>query len=509
MKKTVDLCIVGGAGSGLCAAVRARQCGVKSVLVIDKQPKMGGCTRMAQGMFSCDSPVQKRNGDKMLTADECFNFHMAMTNCEPDGKLVRKWLTTTGKVVGWLEDYTGVEFIEAAPWSTGLPSYHMTAKPTGNDIVNHLLDKCRELGVELINGVRARHLTTDEDGNVIGVQAEGPDGEAWDIRATRVILATGSISANKELVARFYAQDGDMSNVRIMANVPHNTGDGLIMAEELGAANTPVGNLYIGPHNHPSNPRTALLLRRPHTIKVNLNGERFVNEDQIITRYWGWTQAVALNRQPKKMCWGIVDSALLRYWLEHKQNYYPLEMIHGTGHTNIKDDYGKDDAKSLDRVSPTKWLDHIMDDIEAEIAAGRIVRCDTMEEVAAAIGCPVETIRTTIEDYNRYCEQGYDEEFLKNKDYLFPLKEFPMYVMVGHQGIDTPIGGLRIDHNQKVIRKDFTPIPNLYACGILTGGWMGRNYGFFGSEMSYVTYSGYAAGENAARDILAGKAQEA
>ena len=184
-------------------------------------------------------------------------------------------------------------------------------------------------------------------------------------------------------------------------------------------------------------------------------------------------------------------------------------MIHGTGHTNIKDDYGKDDAKSLDRVSPTKWLDHIMDDIEAEIAAGRIVRCDTMEEVAAAIGCPVETIRTTIEDYNRYCEQGYDEEFLKNKDYLFPLKEFPMYVMVGHQGIDTPIGGLRIDHNQKVIRKDFTPIPNLYACGILTGGWMGRNYGFFGSEMSYVTYSGYAAGENAARDILAGKAQEA
>ena len=38
---------------------------------------------------------------------------------------------------------------------------------------------------------------------------------------------------------------------------------------------------------------------------------------------------------------------------------------------------------------------------------------------------------------------------------------------------------------------------------------MGRNYGFFGSEMSYVTYSGYAAGENAARDILAVQAQEA
>ena len=99
-----DLCIVGGAGAGLCAAVRAAQCGVKHILVLDKQPKMGGCTRMAQGMFSCESPVQKRNGDQMLSADEYFHYHMDMTNWEPDGKLVRKWLTTTGKVVGWLED---------------------------------------------------------------------------------------------------------------------------------------------------------------------------------------------------------------------------------------------------------------------------------------------------------------------------------------------------------------------------------------------------------------------
>lgn len=457
---------------------------------------------MAQGMFSCESPVQKRNGDKMLSADECFTYHMDMTNCEPDGRLVRKWMKNTGKVVGWLEDYVGVRFIEAAPWSTGLPAYHMTAKPTGNEIVNCLVKKCVELGVELVNRVRARHLMTDDKGQVCGVQAESSSGEEWIIHAKKVILATGSISANKELIKRFYGED-DLSNVRIMADVPHNTGDGLIMAEEIGADHTEIGNLYIGPHNHPSNPRTALLLRRPHTIKVNLNGERFVNEDHIITRYWGWTQAVAINRQPKKMCFGIIDSSLLRYWLEHKQNYYPVEMIHGTGHTNIKDDYGKEDAQSLDRDHATKWLDHIVDDIDKEIAAGRIFKCDSYAEMAQAIGCSEDSIQKTIKDYNRYCEQGYDDEFLKDPDYLFPLTEFPMYVMVGKQGIDTPIGGLRIDHNQRVVTPDVKPIPSLYGCGILTGGWMGRNYGFFGSEMSYVTYSGYAAGENAAREILA------
>ena len=227
---------------------------VKNIMVIDKRKGMGGCTRMAQGVFSCESPVQKRNGDKMLSADECYTFHMDMTNWEPDAKLVRKWLCNTGKIIGWLEDYAGVEFIEASPWTRGIPAYHMTAKPTGNEIVKQLLAKCNEHGIELVNELRAEHLLTNSEGAVIGVQGT-KEGETWNISASKVILATGSISANKELVKRFYGQDNDMSNVRIMAEVPHNTGDGLIMAEEIGAANTPVSSLYIGPHNHPHNPK--------------------------------------------------------------------------------------------------------------------------------------------------------------------------------------------------------------------------------------------------------------
>ncbi len=74
MKKNVDLCIVGGAGAGLCAAVRAAQLGVQDILVIDKQAKMGGCTRMAQGVFSIESPVQKRQGTR-LSVDECYVPH--------------------------------------------------------------------------------------------------------------------------------------------------------------------------------------------------------------------------------------------------------------------------------------------------------------------------------------------------------------------------------------------------------------------------------------------------
>ncbi len=56
-----------------CWVVRRCACpqlGVQDILVIDKQAKMGGCTRMAQGVFSIESPVQKRQGTR-LSVDEC------------------------------------------------------------------------------------------------------------------------------------------------------------------------------------------------------------------------------------------------------------------------------------------------------------------------------------------------------------------------------------------------------------------------------------------------------
>jgi fumarate reductase flavoprotein subunit len=500
IKKEVNLLVVGGAGAGLCAAVRAAEIGVDKILVIDKQPKMGGCTRMAQGMFSVGSPVQDRQGTK-LTVDECFLFHMDMTNWEPDARLVRKWLTTTGKVVAWLESYCGVEFIEATPFSGPVEAYHMTAKPTGNEIVKQLLKKCEEFGIEMENNIRAEHLKTDEDGRVVGAIAS-KDGVSCDIDAKIVILATGSISANAELIKRFYGQDNDMSHVRIMANVPHNTGDGLIMAEEVGAANTPVSSLYIGPHNHPYNPRTALLIRRPHTIKINRDGERFTDEAMPLTRQWGWMMAVSLDRQAEKCCFALMDESILEYFTEHKQNYSALEMIHGTGHTDIKQDYGKDEAKSLNREKATSWLDNIRDDIASEVAAERIVICQTVDEIAEAIGCSEAVVARTIADYNRFCEDGYDAEFLKDPAYMLPLKKPPYYIFKAYQGIDTPTGGVRCNHELRVLNKALYPIPGLYAAGIMVGGWLGRNYGYFGSSMSFTTYSGYAAGENAANEIL-------
>jgi fumarate reductase flavoprotein subunit len=499
VRRGVDLCVVGGAGAGLCAAVRAAQLGVERILVIDKQPRMGGCTVMAGGVFSVESPVQKRQGTQ-LSADEVYAFHMDMTNWEPDARLVRKWMTGTGRVIGWLEDYAGVEFVKAVAFSGPVDAYHMTEKSTGREIVNRLLDTCAELGVELVNNVRAYKLVVGEGGRVNGVLARRGD-EEWHIETKAVIIATGSISANRDLIQRFYGGENDMSHVRIMANVPHNTGDGLLMAEEIGAADTPMASLYIGPHNYPHNSRIGLIVRRPHTVKVNRDGERFTDEGMPLTRTWGWMMSVSLDRQPEKLCYGIVDESIIEFFQQKPKNYTAFEYMQGFQPTAATGSEAGD-VKMPDPAEAVAWIGGIRADIAAEVAAGRAWVCGSSAEVAAVIGCDAAVVEKTITDYNRFCAQGHDDDFLKDKEYLLPLAKPPYYVFKAYQGIDTCLGGLRIDHNQRVVNKELRAIPGLYAAGVVAGGWLGRNYGFFGSEMSFVTYSGYAAGENAAKEVL-------
>ena len=76
--KNVDVCVVGGAASGLSAALRARETGAEKVLIMDKNKLFGGCSRLADVFFAVNSPAQKRRGLD-VSADEMFLEHMTKT----------------------------------------------------------------------------------------------------------------------------------------------------------------------------------------------------------------------------------------------------------------------------------------------------------------------------------------------------------------------------------------------------------------------------------------------
>lgn len=483
MKQCYDVCVVGGSGAGLSAAIRAAEQGA-SVILLEKMPTTGGCTKMSGGIFGLNSALQKAEG-LAFDVDAMFKELMQIENWNCNGKLVRKWLKGAQRNIDWLAEL-GVEFCEVCNMSIYGENvrrfHHVTAdRVTGLNIWKALLKRVEELPVELYTKAPVKELLVNDAGQCCGVKAE-IEGELTEIRAKSVVLATGSISANKDLVRRFLGH-ADYDNVRIMAGVPHCTGDGLIMAEKIGAKIGTVSILFIGPHNHYPGASEAVgcLPRRPEPVMVNRNGERFVDEAMAGNGEYGWMSSVAVDYQPGKVCYSIMDEALLCRYIEERRVYRYSES-----RRNRNDKY------------PGEWFDRLRSDIVKEEEAGRAAVCATLEEAAAFIGCDAETLKETMAVYNDYACTGYDDEFLKDPKYMVPFETPPYYVFVGHTGIDTFIGGVQIDHEQRVLNKEGRPIPGLFGAGVVTSGVLSHHYGFPGTEMSYTLYSGQEAGLNAA-----------
>lgn len=509
MEKTVDLCVVGAAGSGMSAAIVARQNGVGSVLLLEKNAAPGGCTVMSAGMMGIDTPVQRRFGVK-LDKDEYFRKMMQITNWRCDAKLVRKWINGSGENFEWLEDLgCAYQFCttESADLRKFNPTHHRMGewdgekwvmKMQGPVLVRTLREACASYGVELMTKTRARHLIQGDDGAVVGLEAEGPDGPIT-VHAKAVVLATGSVSSNQELIRHFMNSD-EYKDMRVMSGIPHNTGDGLIMAEEIGAAEGRIGVLFIGPHNHYPNASEVMsvMLRRPQNIKVNQNGERFTDESIPFTNEYGWMMSQSVDMQPCKKSYAIMSQ---RYLDQIQAGTDVLPPRHDTGcQIDAPASFGPPCPVEKDQ-DPATWKTRIVEHLRYEQEQGRARICQTLDEAAAFIGCEPETLRQTVEHYNEGCARRYDDEFLKDPDYLLPIDQAPYYVMRGNSGIDTLLGGLKIDNHQRVMNTEGRPIAGLYAAGVMCSGWFNDAYELFGSEMSWTIYSGRTAGKEAAEFI--------
>ena len=213
--------------------------------------------------------------------------------------------------------------------------------------------------------------------------------------------------------------------------------------------------------------------------------------------------AVSLDRQPEKLCYAIMDTSILDYFLKHKTNYSALELIHGTGHPEHHQRLRlKDDAKSLTGSTRPPGSTAYVDDIESEVDGGphrrlRHLRADRRGHRLRASRPSTGLSPTTTASASRATTTSSS----KTKTYMLPLTKPPYYVLRPIRASTPRWAAFASTTDQQVVNKELHPIPGLYAAGVVAGGWLGRNYGFFGSEMSFVTYSGYAAGENAAAEI--------
>lgn len=421
-----------------------------------------------------------------LPTDDVFKIVMNYSHLEIDPRIIRAFLDKSGDTIGWLEQ-KGVDFDSTSIMfdNYGLPVYHAPKGGHGGaTIVKALVKNCNDIGVRLLFQTPVTKILKGEKGNVTGVLAAMEEKELI-VTAKSVIIATGGHGGNQELLKKYhpsYTED------LYYAGIPHLMGDGLLMAGEIGANTEGPGTLlyhgptFPGPIHLPESGEMRAVIREPFTVWVNKRGERFADES------WPYSPvdtANALGRQPNKVCYSLFDEKI-------KQSIMEEGLRRGAGHLVKPGTKPHDFEKQIKLQEKKEW----------------VKTSDSWDEIAGWIGAAPEVLKSTINEYNRFCDQGHDKDFLKDRRHLLPLRTPPYYATKCIQSFLDTIGGIKINHYMEVLDHYDNAIPGLYASGVTTSGWEPETYCIIlsGNAFGFAINSGRIAGESAAKYVKEQKA---
>lgn len=488
-----EVVVIGGGGAGLAAAITAVEKGCTSVILLEKMGSPGGSTAMAHDVFGVESPVQKRAWVD-ARKDDLFKVAMEWAHWSRiDPRIVRAFIDKSGDTIRWLEE-KGLSFNLLPMYPNQAPLVRHSIKGRGAQLIRVLRKNCEDLGVKVLTRTRAKKILRGESGNATGVLAETKEGEVM-IGARSVIIATGGYGNNKEMLKKYcpYYQDN------MTYDGPRsNTGDGILMATEIGAATASLGMMNL--HGPGFMPRTAAdfldidttdadgrplrmmlmpICREPDTLWVNKKGRRFINECYLL-QFFAYGHAVA--QQPDGIVYTIFDSGI-RQSMEEQGLFMQLAP-----HWFPPDTF-----------TPLPGLEREL----RKQPDGVIKISDSWDEIANWIGVEPMILKATIDEYNAACDQGYDPLFGKERRYLLPLRSAPYYAIRGHACICDTMGGIKINENMEGLDTEDNPIPGLYAAGVTAGGWESENYNYHltGHLLGFALNSGRIAGENAVKYI--------
>ena len=458
MDLKAELVILGGGGSGLSAAVEAAEKGVSGIMVIEKRNSLGGNTALAGGLFACESPVQAR---ERIIADRDVLFKRAMdwahwSNVDP--KILRAFINKSGDSIRWLEE-KGLEFNLIRFYPGQYPPVQHNPKGYGAHLTKVLAKKCEDLGVSIMLRSSGKKIFRAKGGKVTGILINQHDREL-KIKTGRIIIATGGFGGNRDLLRKYFSYYYDGMPV---SGLPLK-GDGLFIASEAGAAIEDFATMIKeGPRFDLHQWPLMTFERDPSTVWVNQEGKRYIDES---AGYHVFETVNAMLRQPGKVSYALLDSKIRKKFEE-----------------------------KMPGLEKALWNER-----EKE----RVMISDSWDGIAEWIGASPGVLKSTVEEYNSFCERGYDKSYAKERRYLLPLRESPFYAIRGLSVLLDTIGGIKINEHMEVLDKKNKPIPGLYAAGVVTSGWESETYcsELSASAFGFAVNSGRIAGENAISDYL-------
>ncbi|PVX75708.1 FAD-dependent oxidoreductase [Paraburkholderia unamae] len=463
MSRDFDIVIVGGGGAGLAASILAREAGA-SVMVLEADTKLGGATALSAAvMYACATSVQRARGiddtpDAMyrymttLAGWEC-NTHIMRVMCEQSGPAL-EWLIGLG--VHFPPEYLLCSGVDEVP--RGHPSH---------GVADALINAAGAAGVEYALGTRVDRLLV-ENGRVVGVSAGGEE-----LRAGAVIITTGGFGNSPEMIERFFptaASHGDWTYAVHYA-APYIVGDGLKLGQSVGAGVVGVDCGLLLPTSGLGKWIEAFL--PPWIMLVNTAGRRFMDESAPYA-----VSGYLLNSQADKRAYAIFDEPTLEKASQDMRFADPYHS--GT-------------------AMPT-WEYNLL---RQSIENGKVLKADSIEELAAKIGVDSETLRATVEQYNADCDEGRDSQYFKAMEQRFPVRTGPFYArevracVIGQTG-----AGLDINNDAQVLDEHGRVIPGLYAAGEVLGCAVGKRYSGGGMGICNAMVFGRIAGRAAAEEAL-------
>ncbi len=451
-----DVLVVGGGIAGLSAALTAAGTGVK-VALIDKMPAVGGTTAISGGyLIAQGSKLYAADANEYDNLDGFISYweeRMAYSSAQsgyPDWARLRGVLGETGRTIDFLSE-------NGVPWGehvfVGFGPYPVAAcNGGGANLVATMLDACVNKGVTVLTECKAQSLMV-EDGEVVGALCETND-SIVTFKAKSVVLATGGISQNQELVAKYSPKISAAGVIPISA--VSSTGDGLVMAIDAGAGvfdefATAICATTVDPALGALADASGLTTAAQ--LGVNNKGERFASESAL---YYD-ALASDMIQDGNAPFWYIYDSA----------------------------------NSDLSAV------------LESGAQAGCVAKGETVQELAGAMGVDAGALEATFARYAELVAAGNDEDLGKDKSLLVALEKAPYYAVKFYPTTFGSVGGVLTSEEGRVLRQDGSVLEGLYAAGEMSNRYFyNENYILAASLGLYATM-GHRAGATAAADAAA------
>ena len=496
-----DVVVVGYGFAGSVSALEAARAGAR-VLLIEKTGVPGGISICSYGSVRC--ALDAEQACSYLTATNAGRTPENVSRTLADGMSVLEPYVRDLARVNDAEIGTTVEAGKAGgnyplpgfdtfyhttvlsvpnfdaravyPWANGAPGGPMLFKILDDNLANE--------DIEVWLNTRGLRLLTSDDGSEVhGITVEGEDG-IRRIEARRgVILASGGFEGSAEQQDQFWE-----GRPVLPAAARHNTGDGIAMAQDLGA------QLWHMWHFHGAYGFRSADPDYPYGIRVK--------------RLPDWRPGEGDDARVK-MAWILLDCDGRRYMNEY------LPYTHDTGHRQmqlfdtVRQDYPRipsamicdEDGRRLyplgqptsnDRGVRLDWSE----DNLAEVESGILTRADTLAELAAGLGLDTAAVEASVARWNAACAAGRDGDFGRPPGTMVPVDTPPYYGAPIWPVVSNTQGGPVHDVRQRIVNVFGTAIPRLYAAGEL-GSAFGHLY-LSGGNIAECFVSGRIAGAGAA-----------